>query len=95
MVVGSVARTYSALYTQRVRYVNEAAAFSLCINCLLGGSTIYYTLLQPPDSYILLNRPFTIHSYRYLIVKRLGHLLEKPRIRPGKQDMDFLVRETL
>jgi hypothetical protein len=27
--------------------MNEAAAFSLCINCLLGGSTIYYTLLQP------------------------------------------------
>jgi hypothetical protein len=32
---------------------------------------------------------------RYLIVKRLRHLLEKPRIRPGEQDIDFLVRETL
>jgi hypothetical protein len=32
---------------------------------------------------------------RYLIVKRLGHLLEKPRIRPGEQDIDFLARETL
>jgi hypothetical protein len=33
--------------TQRVRYLSEAAAFSLYINCFLGGSTIYYTLLQP------------------------------------------------
>jgi hypothetical protein len=32
---------------------------------------------------------------RYLIVKRLGHLLEKPNIRPGEKDVNFIVRETL
>jgi hypothetical protein len=54
---------YFASHMQRIRYVSEAVSFGLCINYLLGSSTIYCTLPTTHDSYIRLSSPCSIYFY--------------------------------